>query len=129
MPGIVYDARKIKAYEGLLTRGVYADREESWLNTLWEGLVREEEMMEEFMFYLDHHTFLDAYKCGNFSMTDLYVWQINRYNLIGDTGKNTSVCNKEEMALKAFWAMLEMRRDPEAYVKRITLGQGMDQLQ
>ena len=87
MPGIVYDARKIKAYEGLLTLGVYADREESWLNTLWEGLVREEEMMEEFMFYLDHHTFLDAYKCGNFSMTDLYVWQINRYNLIGDTGK------------------------------------------
>lgn len=129
MNGIVYDARKVKAYEGLLALGEYAGKEKKWLESLWEGLVFDEALMREFMYYLDHHTFCDEELCRGYGLTDLYVWQMDRYNLIRDIGKNTSVCNKEAMVLNTFWTMLQMKKDPDTYVRRLTTGEGMDQLQ
>ncbi len=112
----------------MLALGEYAGKEERWVSELWEALVLDEELMKEFMYYLDHHTLLDQVKCRGYALTDLYVWQMDRYNLIRDIGKNTSCCNKEAMVLNAFWAMVEMKKDPDTYVKRLTEGRGMDQL-
>lgn len=126
---IVYDARRIKAYEGLLALGEYAGKDLEWLGTLWTELVSDSGLMKEFMYYLDHHTFLDEMKCSGYGLTDLYVWQMDRYNLIRDIGKNTSACNKEAMVLNAFKTMIDMQKEPEAYLKRLTAGIGMDQLQ
>lgn len=129
MNGIVYDARRIRAYEGFLALGDYAGRDKEWLDKLWEELVMDEGLMSEFMYYLDHHTLKDEVKCRGYALTDLYVWQMNRYNLIRDIGKNTSCCNKEAMVLGAFRTMLDMQKDPDTYVRRLTEGRGMDQLQ
>lgn len=129
MSGIVYDARRIRAYEGLLALGEYAGKEEKWLGGLWEGLVLDSGLMKEFMYYLDNHTFLDEDKCEGYALTDLYVWQMDRYNLVREVGKNTECCNKEAMVLNAFYTMLQMKKEPAVYVKRLTAGQGMDQVQ
>ena len=128
MNGIIYDARRIKAYEGFLALGEYAGKAPEWLSSLWEELLRDGGMMREFMYYLDHHTLLVEVKCRGYSLSDLYVWQMDRYNLVRDIGKNTSVCNKEAMVLNAFRTMVDMQRDPETYLKRLTSGRGMDQL-
>lgn len=128
MRGIVYDARRIKAWEGMLALGEYAGKDEAWILRLWERLVMDHELMKEFMYYLDHHTLLDKAKCRGYALTDLYVWQMDRYNLIRDIGKNTVCCNKEAMVLNAFNTMLEMKKDPDTYVRRLTEGTGMDQL-
>lgn len=128
MSGIVYDGRRIRAYEGLLALGEYAGKDTKWLNSLWEGLVPDHDLMKEFMYYLDHHTFCDAYKCRGYGLTDLYVWQMDRYNLIREIGKNTESCNKEAMVLNAFHTMIEMKKDPDTYIRRLTAGQGMDRL-
>ncbi len=127
--GIVYDARRIRAYEGLQALGEYAGKEASWLDALWAGIVSDEALLREFMYYLDHHGFLDALKCEGYALTDLYVWQMDRYNLVREIGKNTECCNKEAMVLNAFYAMYLMQKDPAVYVKRLTSGEGMDQLQ
>lgn len=129
MSGILYDARRIMAYEALLSLGEYADKDTEWLNSLWEGIVTNQELLKEFMYYIDHHGFLDELKCEGYSLTDLYVWQMDRYNLIRDIGKNTECCNKETMVLNAFFTMCQMQKDPANYVRRITAGEGMDQLQ
>ena len=126
MSGILYDARRIKAYEALQSLGEFAGKDEAFLNALWEELVPDEGMMREFMYYIDHHTFLDEEKCRNYSLTDLYFWQMDRYNLIRDMGKNTSACNKETMVLNAFRCMLDMKKDPETFLKRLSEGRGMD---
>ena len=128
MNGIVYDARKVKAYEGLLALGEYAGKDEKWLEELWEGLVFDEALMKEFMYYLDHHTLLDEEKCEGYALTDLYVWQMDRYNLVREVGKNTNVCNKEAMVLNAFRTMADMKKNPADYVRRLTAGIGMDQI-
>lgn len=128
MNGIVYDARRIKAYEGLMALGEYAGKDTAWLDGLWQGLVADAGQMKEFMYYLDHHTFCDEDRCRGYGLTDLYVWQMDRYNLVREIGKNTEACNKEAMVLNAFRTMQQMKKEPEAYVRRLTSGVGMDQL-
>ena len=129
MNGIVYDARRIRAYEALFALGEYAGKDGEWLDGLWEGLVADADQMKEFMYYLDHHTFCDEDVCNGYSLSDLYVWQMDRYNLVRDIGKNTECCNKEAMVLNAFWTMLRFKDDPATWLRRISAGEGMDQLQ
>lgn len=124
--GILYDARKVKAYEGLLAVGEAAGLSEEWCDKLWAGVIGFEELYEELVYYLEHRSLTERVKCCGYSLIDLYVWQMNRYNIIGDSGKNTAACNKDRMVLKAFYDMLEMQKDPDSFVKKLTEGRGMD---
>lgn len=128
MNGIVYDARRILAFESFMQLGEYAGRERSWLDELWADLVVDTALLQEFMYYIDHHTLKDEVKCHGYSLTDLYVWQMSRYNLHRDIGKNTSACNKESMVLGAFRTMLDMQKEPDVFLKRLNDGRGMDQI-
>lgn len=127
MAGILYDARRVKAYEGLMALGELACESRQWCDVLWEELVFDSELIEEFVFYLEHHYLMDKVHCEGYGLTDLYIWQMNRYNLIRESGKNTAVCNKERMVLHAFRDMIDMKKEPATYVKRLTMGRGMDQ--
>lgn len=126
MNGIIYDARRIKAYEGMQALARYAGKSEEFVANLWESLLSDKDMMKEWMYYLDHHILLDEVVCEGYSLTDLYVWQMKRYNLVQDTGKNTIDCNKEAMVLDAFATMFCMKKDPALYKERLEKGQGMD---
>lgn len=126
MSGILYDARLVKAFEKLKTLGRTAGMTDEWCEKLWEEIVFSQDLLEELIFYLDHHYLTDKVNCEGYSLTDLYVWQMDRYNLIGDWGKNTSACNKDRMVLNAFMDMAQMRKNPAEYIKRLTSGRGMD---
>lgn len=126
MSGIIYDARRIKAYEKIKNLGEYAGKTEEYINNLWTEIVMDSELMEEFMYYLDHHTLLDRMKCMGYGLTDLYVWNMRSFDLKRDSGKNTADCNKEALVLDTFRSMIEMKKNPEAYVEKLTSGMGMD---
>lgn len=124
--GILYDARKVKAYESLLMVGKAVGFEEEWCDRLWAEIILSEELYEELVYYLENHSLVEKMKCYGYSLIDLYVWQMNRYNVIGDCGKNTATCNKDRMVLKAFYDMALMQKDPEGFIKKLTEGRGMD---
>jgi len=126
--GIILDARRILAMEALEDLGAYAGREKAWLDDLWQELIQQPALMKEFMYYIDHHTFLDEFRILGYAMTDLYVFQMSRYNLIRDAGKNGPQCNKEFLALGAFADMAAMIKEPEKYEKKLSNGTGMDRL-
>lgn len=126
MTGILYDARRIKAYEGLMELGEIAGEPKEWCDKLWEELVISPDLLDELVYYLEHRCLAERVKCCGYSLIDLYVWQMNKYNIIGDSGKNTDRCNKDRMVLKAFYDMLRMRENPEEFVKKLTDGRGMD---
>ena len=63
-----------------------------------------------------------------YGLTDLYVFQMNRYNLIREIGKNTVSCNKEKMVMRAFRDLIDMKRNPAEYLKRLREGRGEDRL-
>ena len=128
MQGIVYDATKVKVCQGLYAICEYAELEKDWTDDLWKDILTSREIYDEFAYYLEHHTFKDQVKVKGYSLSDLYVFQMDKYNLVREIGKNPKTCNKEKMAMRAFRAMIDMQRDPEEYVRRLSEGRGEDRL-
>lgn len=128
MSGIIYGTEKIRAYDGLVRLCEYAGCTEAWCDGLWSVMLSDKELYDEFVYYLEHHMPLDAMKVCGYSLTDLYVWQMEKYNLQRDSGKNTAQCNKEAMILQAFRSMADMKQNPEFFLRRLNDGAGMDKL-
>ncbi|MBR4718722.1 MAG: hypothetical protein IKP31_00610 [Lachnospiraceae bacterium] len=126
--GILYDARKLKALEFLGRLCEYAGKDDDFAQELWNEFLSDSSLYDEFVYYADNHTFLDEMKISGYSMSDLYVWQMDRYNLVRELGKNPVACNKETLVLNAFYEFANMKRDPDEYVKRIESGKGNDRL-
>ncbi len=124
---ILFDQSRLKAYDGLTRLCEYAGKAEEWQQGLWEALLTDRGLYDAFVYYLEHHALPDEPKCGGYSLTDLYVWQMEQDNLRRDTGKNTAQCNKEDMVLRAFMTMAKMQQDPEAFLRKLRDWKGMDQ--
>ena len=99
-----------------------------WTDALWGDIVTDEDILSEFMYYRENHTFRDKCSIRGYSLSDLYVFQMDKYNLIREIGKNTVDCNKERMVLNAFRMMIDMKADPDTFVKRLEEGRGEDRL-
>lgn len=124
--GILYDARKVKALGFLQDICEYAGLSGEWCDKLWGMMLEKSELYDEFVYYVEHHTFKDELKVKGYALSDIYVWQMDKYNLIREIGKNPVTCNKETMVMNAFMVLGEMLDDPDTYVKRIESGRGND---
>lgn len=129
MSAIIYDARRIKAFERLQELGQYTGKTKKEIDTLWMELVMDGALMKEFAYYLDHHCILGELQCEGYGLTDLYMWLLRQYTIRQDYGKTDDTCSKEALVLDSFSLMVEMRKDPEKYVKLLNdgFGMGMDQ--
>lgn len=128
MAGIIYDSTKVKVYENLKALCSFAGEPQEWCDMLWQEIVPDAELYRELLYYMRNNSLEDKARCCGYTLTDLYVWQMDRYNLLHDTGKNTAACRKVDMVLRAFEAMAQMKKNPEGYRKRFEDGRGMDQL-
>lgn len=128
MSHIVYDNAAIRVYDGLVRLCDYAGKPIAWCDALWQEMLEDSQLYEEFVYYLEHHLPGDMMKVRGYSLTDLYVWQIEQYNLRRDSGKNTAGCNKEDMMLQAFDMLARMKKNPDDYLGKLDKGAGMDKL-
>ena len=119
MGTIIYDARRVKGYEYLKELCAYANRDETFQENLWKELAVDGDLMKEFAHYADHQTILDEMKCEGYTLTALYVWQIEHHNLMQDYGKNGADCNKVAMILDSLYMMAQLKKNPEDYLKRL----------
>lgn len=124
---ILFDQSKLKVYDGLTRLCEYAGKSEEWQQNFWYALLADRGLYDAFVYYLEHHALPDEPKCEGYSLTDLYVWQMEQDNLRRDTGKNTAQCNKEDMVLRAFMTMAEMQKQPEVFLRKLRDWKGMDQ--
>lgn len=128
MSHIVYGTEMIRAYDGLARLCDYAGKDDKWCDGLWQEMLADGELYHEFIYYLENHMPQDGMKVQGYSLTDLYVWQMEQFNIRRDSGKNTENCNKEEMMLDAFWTMAKMKKNPESYLGKLDKGMGMDRI-
>lgn len=128
MSNIIYGNTAVRVYDNLARLCDYAGKSVEWCDRLWAEMLNDREVYEEFVYYLEHHMPGDLIKVQGYSLTDLYVWQIERYNLHGDSGKNTDLCNKEEMLLQALWMLAQMKKNPGEYLSKLDHDAGMDKL-
>ena len=125
---IILDSRRIKAYECLGELGKIALLDEGFLEELWGEFLLNDELMAAFMYYLDNHTFYDNIKCKGYGLTDLYFYNMRRYEIRQDIGKNYADCDKEALALRTFMLMAKMIKDPDKYLPALESGPGMDMI-
>lgn len=117
---IIIDGSKLRVFEYLGQLCEYAGWDAAGQDALWNKLLNCPELYEEFVYYLSHHEFMCKLCFRGYTLIDLYVWQMNHYNLIHDIGKNTGNCNKEAMVLQAFRMMSEFMEDPVTFEQKLT---------
>ena len=128
MANIILDSRKIMVYEDLKYLAELTGKKEGFADRLWEGLLKNDDLYQEFLYYLDNKALKDEFSFDGYALTDIYVTTIGRYNLLNDIGKNTSMCSKESMVLETFMGMLSLIENPEDYKKKLQNNDGMDKL-
>ncbi len=126
MPNIIIDSEKIKVYECVKEICDSFRKSDEWIEDFWIRMLSNKGVYKEFLHYLEKQEFLCEYKIEGYSIVDIFVWELDHYNLLMDMGKNDGRCNKLEMLLEAFDFMTKMDLDKEKYIKRLQNGQGMD---
>jgi len=103
-------------------------KSEEYRQALWTQLLTDEDLLMDFMYYLDHGCFGNKTVCHGYSLTDLYFYKIRRYDVRRDSGKNFADCDKQALVLDTFCMMSDMKREPEKYLNKLSdaMGQGMD---
>lgn len=128
MSKMIYDNALLRVYDGLRRLCDYAGKDDDWCDELWQELLHDRQLYEEFVYYLEHHVPGDLVKVRGYSLTDLYVWQLEQYNLRGDSGKHTAYCNKEQMLLQALLMLAQMKKNPDSCLGKLDRGAGMDKI-
>ena len=117
MSVILYKAGKIKAFENLRALAALVGETEEFAMELWKDLLNDEELLDEFNYFVVHHTIKGNVRCGELSLLDIYFNQMCKYNLYHDLGKNPQGCNKDRLVLHAFKQLTDMRKDPDYMTK------------
>ena len=128
MSYIIFDSTKVKVYEALKEVAADCGKGEEFAEKLWEGVIKYPALYDELIYYFQNGMIKDAVYFNGYSLTDLYVHRIDRYNIANDTGKNTAACNKDAMILETIMDMVLFMDDPEKFGKRLNDGRGMDKM-
>ena len=123
---ILFDARRIKAYECLKQLCDAVGKQEEFAEKLWLEMLSDEGLMGEFMYYLDKHSLFGQLECKGYTLNDLYFYNMRQFEMMQDVGKNYSDCDKEELVLDTFMDMAGMLKDPDRYIRKLSEGLGMD---
>ncbi|MBD5552621.1 MAG: hypothetical protein HDQ96_15885 [Lachnospiraceae bacterium] len=124
--GELKDQERAYAWAAALCR--YAGADETFLQDFWERLTADEEIYEEFVYYLDHQDFLYKVKVEGYGLVDLMVFQIDHFRAVMDRDVADMRHNKDKMLLMAFNSLLQMRKDPEPFVRMMQQETGTDRI-
>lgn len=117
---------KEKAYEWAKALCVYAGEDETFLRQFWEALLASEGIYREFLYYMEHQNFSNAYKVAGYGVVDIMVWQMDHFKAQLDRGRYDMKNNGDKMLLMAFDTMLKMEKDPRYYVNLMRGETGTD---
>ena len=128
MANIDLDVSKNKVYFMLQNLCDYCNEKDSWCDELWGYMLQNDELYEEFVYFIVNRCLMGKMNVEGYTLIDLYVKQIDMYNVRNDLGKNPIFCMKEDMVLRSFLMMGRLLEAPETYKKKLEDGFGMDQL-
>lgn len=121
---------KERAYQWAQALCSCAGEGETFLRNFWEALTESEKIYREFVYYLEHQTFLCEYKVSGYSVVDIMVWQIDHFKANLDQSKTGTAYaggqNGDRMLLMAFDTLLKMEKEPEKYVALLQSETGTD---
>lgn len=120
------DKQKERAYEWAAALCKCAGANQMFLQDFWERLTADQEIYEEFVYYLEHQDFLYKVKIGGYGLVDLMIFQIDHFRAVMDQDVSDMRLNKDKMLLMAFNSLLQMKKNPEPFLKIMQEQTGMD---
>lgn len=128
MGNIIIASEKLKLFELVKYWAEYAGYSEDWTNQFWQDLLLNSEVYEEFLYYVDKDDFLCKYSYNGQYITDIFIWEMRKFNIKTDRGKNYADCDKAEMVLNAFRTMLDMKENGDHVIDAMENKNGADKI-
>lgn len=128
MKQIIISEEKIRFYHCLEEMCQYVQYTPEWRDAFWEELLKNPPIYQEFLYYLEHQDFLGEYQVDGYSVLDIFVWIMRRYNIRTDKGRNGTECDKTALLLDTFRMMLDMKENGTAIEWAMEMKNGMDEL-
>ena len=119
-----------RAYQWAQALCSCAGEDMEFFREFWQALSQSQGVYREFLYYLEHETFLCDYKAAGYSVVDIMVWQIDHFKVNLDLSHSGAAYagghNGDRMLLLAFDTMLKMEREPERYAALMRSETGTD---
>lgn len=128
MANIIIASEKLKLFELVKAWAEYAGYADEWADKFWQDLLLNPDVYKEFLYYVDHEDFLCETCYNGQYITDIFIWEMRKFNIKTDRGKNYADCDKAEMVLNAFRTMLDMRDNGEKTINDMENKNGGDKL-
>jgi len=103
-----------------------AGEDEHFAEAFELALAADEEVREEFIYYMKHNDFACKVKVEGYSIVDILIWQIDHFRAWLDRDTTGTKHNKDRMVLLAFDTMLKMRIEPHKYLPKMMGETGTD---
>ena len=123
---VIDDAEREKAHLWARELCRYAGADEAFFRDFWERLTADEEIFEEFVYYLEYQDFLYQVKIQGYGLVDLMIFQIDHFKATMDQDVADMRHNKDKMLLMAFNSLLLMRQNPEPFVNMMQTQTGTE---
>ena len=102
--------------------------DEGFLRNIWEGLQREEDICEEFLYYIQRGELLGQCSVEGCTLADILIFQIDHFRAFLDRDDAKIDAGGPQMVLMAFDTMLKMKRQPGKYAARMRGETGTDKI-
>ena len=103
-----------------------AGKDTAFADDFLERLNASNEIMKEYLYYMDNCTFLGEYSVGGMTVVDIMIWQMDHFKSDLDRGLYDMQSNPDKMFLMAFDTMLKMEKDPEGFLRQYGQDTGTD---
>ena len=110
----------------ILALALKAGKEDSYGEMLWEEIRSSNGLLRELAYYHDYGKFLCEYQVEGYSLTDVLVWQVDHFKLYMDRGEEMNRYHRERLLLSAFETMVEMKKNPAPYLRKLEGESGQD---
>lgn len=114
------------AYEWSKNLNRFVGRTEDEAENFWEELCSNEQLLEEFIFYMNNRQFLGSYEIEGMTIVDVLVWQMDHFKADLDKGMYDMQSNPDVMILSAFETMIRMYHNPDEFISRFKQDTGTD---
>ncbi|MCR5421274.1 MAG: hypothetical protein K6E98_09715 [Lachnospiraceae bacterium] len=83
-------------------------------------------LYKEFEYYYKHQDFLCEMNIGGITVTDILVWQVDKFKAGIDEGRFELKYNGDAMLLEAFNTMYEVEKKPDRFLENFRTVTGSD---
>ena len=110
----------------VVTLAEQAEKGTEYGERLWREIRGSAGLLQELAYYHDYGQFLCRYKVEGYTLADVLVWQVDHFKLYMDRPEEMNRYRRQRLVLAAFETMLEMEKDPAAFLEKMRYESGQD---